>query len=251
MSCLEVRDRLAEFALGVLPATQMRDVERHLEWCTGCRKEAGELQQGLDVMAGSVAQAEPPAALEERIVARMAVGREVPSRVRRRTRRAMMSLGAAALIAIFMAFGAIGWGVAERLRVQDLQLMTRQQASEIGKLRTLLETFPGRRSDAELRPVLAGDGSGVALISSNRNDEDWVLISVTLSPRSRGTYRVEVTNRNGRAISGGPLQLTSPGGYVFWEISGADLSKAAWVTVFDGKDQALLTGGVVASVVSP
>src|SRR5205823_1817806 len=159
VSCLDVRERLPEFALGVLPATQARDVERHLEWCTGCRKEAGQLQQGLELVAQSVPLADPPAALEERIVARMAVGRELPPRARRRARRAMLSLGAAALVAGFLAFGAIGWGVAERLRVQDLQITTQKQADEIGRFRKTLETFPGRRSEADLRPLQSREGS--------------------------------------------------------------------------------------------
>lgn len=251
MTCLKVRDRLAEFALGVLPALEAREVERHLAWCTGCRKEASELQQGLEVVAQALPPADPPVTLESRIVHRVAVGKDAPAR--RRSRRALLSLAAATLAAMLVAGGAVGWAVAERDRAETLQETTAKQRGQIDAFKRVLQSFPqgGLRSQAVLRPVLAGEGSGQVLISTDPLDVDWILVSVAVQSPSEATYTVEATDRDGRAISGGPLNAQSPGSFLFWEKTGKDLSKAAWVTVYGPSGQAVLAGQVLPSSESP
>ena len=70
MTCLEVRDRLTEHALGVLPRTDAREIDRHLERCAGCRKESSELVEGAATMALSLPSALAPPSLEDRILDR-------------------------------------------------------------------------------------------------------------------------------------------------------------------------------------
>ncbi|HXF71881.1 MAG TPA: zf-HC2 domain-containing protein, partial [Actinomycetota bacterium] len=69
MDCLNVRDRLAEHALGTLPAREGRAVDRHLRWCAACRKEARDLLDAAATVAFALQPAPPPPAeLEERVV---------------------------------------------------------------------------------------------------------------------------------------------------------------------------------------
>jgi anti-sigma-K factor RskA len=130
VTCLEVRDRLAEFALGVLPRADAADVERHLEWCTGCRREAGDLQSGLALVAESLPPEEPPASLETRVVNRVVTTSRPSSRGRRgRARRSVLALAAALMAALIVAVGAVGWAVAERGRIQSFEETAAQQAA--------------------------------------------------------------------------------------------------------------------------
>src|SRR3954447_24298930 len=101
MDCVDVRDRLTEYALSLLPAPELEPVERHLTWCAGCRKEAAELSGGAAAAAMAIPQSEPPRALEERIVReiRSATGAAKERRGRARS-RTMIVL--AATLAIFM-----------------------------------------------------------------------------------------------------------------------------------------------------
>src|SRR3954468_20783372 len=105
MDCVDVRDRLTECALSLLPAPELEPVERHLAWCAGCRKEAAELAGGAAAAAMSIPQADPPRSLEERIVReiRQASGGTKERRGRARS-RTMIIL--AATLALVMG---IGW----------------------------------------------------------------------------------------------------------------------------------------------
>ena len=51
MTCLEVRELLPEHAIGVLGEPDRERIRRHLEWCAGCRKEAGALGQAAATLA--------------------------------------------------------------------------------------------------------------------------------------------------------------------------------------------------------
>jgi hypothetical protein len=249
VTCLEVRDRLAEFALGVLPEDAAADVERHLEWCPGCRREASDLQQGLTVVARSLPPAEPSPGLEERIVARMATSSADPRRrTAGRTRRSVLTLAAALFAAVILAVGAMGWAVAERGRIESFKETAAQQKALIDRFRSVIDDLPGGglRTQADLKPILAGDGSGLALISTDPtpNADDWIFVSAILPSAGNNGYTMEVTNDDGRPIAGGPMSAQGPGRFLAYDITGENLSRAQYVTVYDGGGQAVLSGRV-------
>src|SRR5207253_8439827 len=123
MTCVDVRDRLTDHALGLLPVDESTDVERHLDWCAGCRKEASELQEAVATDGFSLPEAAPPRGLEERIVGRLVDGSGPRSggRDHRLGGRGIRSLVAATLAAILVAMGAVGWAFAERHTAQTTE----------------------------------------------------------------------------------------------------------------------------------
>src|SRR5919206_3169097 len=97
-ACAAVRDQLAEHAVGVLLPRERRAVERHLEWCAACRKEATELETAAATLAFALPPADVPPSLFERI--RSAIARVAhPSPLRRGTRSAA-AIAIAAMVAI-------------------------------------------------------------------------------------------------------------------------------------------------------
>jgi hypothetical protein len=248
VTCFEVRDRLAEFALGVLPEGEAADVERHLEWCTGCRRESMDLQEGVALVGRALPAQDPPPSLEDRVVESMVVPPPAQRRSHTRVRRSVLTLAAALFGAMIVAVGAVGWAVAERGRIQTFQERAAQQAAQISSFRKVIDGLPGGglRSQAELKPILAGDGSGLALISTDpvRNADDWILVSAIIPSASARGYTMEVTDRSGRVIAGGPMSAQDPGRYLGYDLTGEDLSKADYVTVYDGRGQAVLGGRV-------
>ena len=119
MTCAEVRESLSEFSLGLLPGDELREIERHLEWCAGCRRESAELAEGVASVALSLPGAEPPASLEERVVegVRVAAGSGRTGR-----HRGARVLAVAALAAAIMALSAVQWGIAQRHQAESAQV---------------------------------------------------------------------------------------------------------------------------------
>ena len=89
MTCLAVRDRFPEYALGTLIREERAEVERHLAFCAACRKETSELQGAASVLAFALRPAEPEGQLEPRVVEAVA---SVAARPPRRTRSAVAAV---------------------------------------------------------------------------------------------------------------------------------------------------------------
>jgi hypothetical protein len=224
MTCVEVRDRLTEHALGVLGEEAGRQVERHLEWCAGCRKESSELAEGAETMSRSLAPARPPSALEERAVYRvmMAAGHR-PNPTRRRTVRV---LAAATLAAAMMALGAVGWGFAERRQAidarEELERIQGVQDRLVVLVDNLQQQFQvaGKMFQAQLYPGTRDQAAGAAMVVSPREGAGFVVVQVvTPLDASIGPFTAELRDEAGRSARVGQLIPQPEGGYVLQNIN--------------------------------
>jgi hypothetical protein len=244
MTCLEVRERLTEHSLGLLSSVDGRDVERHLQWCAGCRKESAELQEGAEMLALALPPAHPPAWLESRIVARIASAtgsNRPPSRSR------MRMLAAATLTAILLAVGATGWAIAERGEAQSIREATAEQIRRTEVLERLLESLEANPLEAGLLPVLDGQGSGRVLIYSDPQEPDFIHASVSLMDPQEGEYTIQMKDKDGRVLSAGRLVRMPNGVLIFYEVSGRNLSRGASITVLDAAGRPVMKGMVQAA----
>jgi hypothetical protein len=245
MSCIEVRDRLADYSLGTLRSPDAQEVDRHLEWCAGCRKEAAELQEGVATVAFSMPVEVPPSYLERDIVERIATA---AGRRKNTPRRGVFALAAATLTAMLLAVGSFGWAIAERNRAADLELQRRQGQEELKELERLLETFPDAREgglslQAELKPLVASQGFGRVVIFSAPKVDDWILVDLVPPAPESGSYTVRVLDEAATPIVGGSLNKATSGDWIYLETRvGRDLSEAASISVRDGSGRPVLLG---------
>ena len=259
MDCVDVRDRLTEYALALLPAPEVEPVERHLSWCAGCRKEAAELAGGAAAAAMSVPQFEPPRTLEERIVRdiRQASGTTKARRGRARS-RTMIILAAA--LAVFMGLG--WWATSARLQdTREAQVASRRNALEVGRhLSQLLHDLkltnkpqkPGDLlQDVQLTPELHSVGGGKAVIYLAPHRDDWVLVYAGgLDPKA-GPYGATIQSGDGTVLAIGRAQPDNGGGVALFNQFPESLKKFTRVVVTDGQGHVVLTGTVSLVTATP
>ena len=258
MTCLEVRDLLPELAVGVLPARDRQEVERHLRWCAGCRKEAGELGDAAATIAFALPPADLPDALRERVV-RDVKGAAGALRKPRRARAA-----AASALAAAVALGSLGWGAvmanradefaqraadANRARAQALELFRPILANPLVSEEDLnRQTRLGR-----LTPTEDGQGGGMALQLLSPRILDFSLVIVNgLDPRDadRVPYHVEFENGAGEVVRGGRITELDDEGHAeaFREFANRDLTGYTLVRVVDVDGVVVLEGRAGAGI---
>jgi hypothetical protein len=190
VSCLHVRELLAEHALGVLDRRDAAQVERHLEWCAACRKEAGEHERAAATIGYSVAPAEPPAGLEARIArsVRTAAGRR--SAAPRRSR-----VAAAAVLAAILAFSGLGWGAVMAGRNARLEDQVRDALDDreraIQNIAAIFEQLEGAdpANVVELADLMSPRhrvGGGDAMVLLSPSSDDFVVVTFTGLTRVSG-----------------------------------------------------------------
>ena len=252
MTCLEVRELLPEMSSGVLPEPERGRLGRHLQWCAGCRKEAGNLEQAAATLAFALPPATPPGDLEERVVARVRIAAGAPA-TRRRARTV-----AAAVVAAAIAFASLGWGAvmagrADRFADRAAQA-ERQQAVAIEQFRKVYANLiPGRDlpdNDTHigpLTPVAAGTGGGfvLQLVSPTVLDFVMVIVNGLVDPDGL-TLRVQLLHGDGTAPRAGRItQLNAEGGAdVYHQFQTQDLAGFTKVRVVDTRGQVVLAGTV-------
>jgi hypothetical protein len=249
VTCLETRDLLAEYAVDALPPIERRRIERHLEGCPGCAKEAGELREGASGITFDLPPALPPEGLEDRVVGRVTA--ETRRRGMRR-RGAARALWVAAASAALLAAGALGGAVAMRGQVADLKSQVRSTRVTLQQLQQLVETMSadGRVMQVNLVPI--GDraeGGGSGIIFSSPKTLDWTFLEVSIGHPVPGAYRVVLATRGGRTVDGGALQPLGKNKFVLSSSAGPklfseSLGQIAVVIVLDPSGRPMLRGVV-------
>lgn len=254
MSCLEVRDLLPELAIGVLGPEERGEVERHLRWCAGCRKEAAELGQAAATLVFTLEPVPVPHGLGERIVERVRRAAGAPGTPRR------ARTAAASIVAAMVAIASLGWGAvmagradrfearaaqAERERMEALERFQRILTSVVPdqELPTS-ETHLGR-----LTPTAGGRGGGAVLQLVSERMLDFTIVIVNgLDPEDAEAlpYRVELENAAGVVLRAGRiLELDADGGAeVFRQFRNRDLGGFTAVRVMNARDEVVLSGTV-------
>jgi len=252
VTCLEVRELLPEHAIGVLGEPERERIQRHLETCAGCRKEAGDLGRAASTLAFALAPAPVPAGLGERVVARVLRAADAPG-TRRRARTATAGLIAAAIVFASLGWGAVMAGRAERFADRAEQAQ-REQAIAIQHFQQVLaNVIPGRPlPDNEthigpLAPVASGTGGGFVLQLVSPQILDFVMVIVNgLDDPAGLPLRVQLVNERGRTLRAGRIDtLDADGGAeVFHEFQTQDLGGFTTVNVVDASGRVVLTGTV-------
>lgn len=238
VDCPAVRPDLAEHALGTLSPERRGEVDAHLAWCAGCRKEARELAEGATALGLLVPTPVPPPDLEERLV--RAVSRR---RAPRHSRVAAVGVAAALLLAAITGT----WAVAMRQRAGDLAdaaAGARDRAERFERtVRVIVrEQGGGRILSAPLSTGRVGPGpGGRAILFDARRGEDWVLVIVGGLPEGAGPYQGYVTMQGGR-YSLGRLWPSAPGEMTTYRIFSRDLAISDGIVIHDRDGHVALRG---------
>ncbi len=252
MTCLEVRELLPEHAIGVLGELEHERIQRHLQTCAGCRKEAGDLGQAASTLAFALAPVPVPDSLGDRVVARVRRAAAATG-TRRRARTASVALVAAALVFASLGWGAVMAGRAERFADRAAQAQ-REQAIAIEHFQQVLgNVIPGGSlSDNEthigqLTPVAAGTGGGFALQLVSPRILDFVMVIVNgLDDPSVLPLRVQLVNDRGRVLRAGRIETldANGGAEVYHQFRTQGLGGFTTVNVVDPAGRLILTGTV-------
>jgi hypothetical protein len=225
VTCAEVREHLSEHALGLLGSEDVREVERHLQWCAGCRKESAELLEGVASLALSIPPVDPPLTLEDEVVDRVGAASGTH---RRRGRRGFRVLAAMALAAAVFAGSAVGWGVRQRNQAElarsRLVEIQQQSADTRDLILQLQKQFngvaaQGKLYQADLFPVSRRELGGTALMFVSAGGQDFILVDVVAPLDARSApFSANLVSSTGRRLEVGTLARTNNGDYVLFRL---------------------------------
>lgn len=263
MNCASVRDQLSEHALGILSARDASAVDRHLQWCAACRKEAGDLQRATATLAFSAAPAEPPADLVDRVVTGVREAAGVAAHlVPRRTRWATV-----AVVAAFIAVSGLGWGAAMAGRAARFEaradVATLQQQSALEEFRRLVGSVEfsdpqDRVFIGQMVPAQGSGGGGAAMTLVSPSIIDLAIVMVNGVPPERWAtlpFTVHLTGRDGERLKVGQIaSLDSSGADTISRQFNGDLAGFDRVIVVDVRGHLVMSGPLrtrAADVASP
>jgi hypothetical protein len=238
VGCPAMRPDLPEHALGTLSPERRGEVEAHLTWCAGCRREARELAEGATAL-GLLSSAEAAPELEERVV--RAISRRRPPR---RSRIAAVAVAAALLVAAITG----AWAVAMRRQVRELADATAGARERAARFEATLRGIVGEQGSGRVLSAPLSTGrdrpgpGGRAILFDARGGEDWVLVFVGGLPEGDGPYRGYVVIQGGR-YSLGRLWPSSPGEMTAYKIfPRLNLAGSDRILIYDRRGDVALRG---------
>jgi Putative zinc-finger len=254
LTCLEVRDLLPEFAVGVLEDEERARVERHLAWCAGCRKESSDLGTAAATVGFALAPAPMPVGLRDRVVGRVKRAAGAPGTPRR------LRAVAASIVAAFIAVSGLGWGAVMAGRAERFETRAaaaeQRRADALDQMQTILnQLVPGEVPTNEthlapLSPTAEGTGGGawiLQLVSPRLIDFALVMVN-GLDPTAtdRLPYRVQLLDAAGQILRVGKItSLDDEGGAdVYRQFDAVDLVGFTTVRVVDARGTVVLRGVV-------
>jgi hypothetical protein len=252
MDCLVVRDRLPEYAVSTLPEKDRAALERHLEWCAGCRKESAELREAAATVGFSLPAAAPGPHLEERVVDRI----KSAAATRPPPRRRFLVLVAATVVTAMVAAAGLGWGVFLSAKVNTAEgradAATQQAHRYLDRLRDLLQQLAAQGGGGEdvrlttLIPGAGGDGGGAGLVLTSPRSQDWALVVVGGLSEKRAPYRVWLTTGSGRRMFVGRIAKVRSvdGGAQLGRPFHLDLAPVRHVLIKDDRGVTVLSGAI-------
>jgi len=261
VNCTAVRDQLPEHALGVVAGRDADAIDRHLEWCAACRKEARDLRLAAAILPFSLAPVEPDPELEERVVEtiRLAAARSRPEpAVPRRSRLATVAVLAAA-----MAVSALGWGAVmagRASRAEEDAVAAAERSRDAFREFTQAVVTGGELSDADVELGLlsardvGGDAGGTAATIVVPRADDTVLLVANGLDVARAPYTVELRGGPEDALVAGVVRTTSiasDGAAEFAATPDVDLRRFDRVVVRDSSDRVVLRGALEAQAPVP
>lgn len=187
-TCEGFESTSAELALGIVDGHRRARLVAHAEECPRCRHRLFLLAEAADTLLELVPPAEPPAGLENAVLAHLRAARAGAGRRRRaRPLLAACALVAAALIAVALAF------VVASPAQPPAHPATGQRASQVR---------------AEL--TTAGRRSGEIVVTESAHP--WIAVSVDLSP-APGSVACRLDLRDGATVAMGSFSLQRGRGY--------------------------------------
>lgn len=262
MNCPSVRDRLPEHALGTLGSQDVGELDRHLQWCAACRKEAGQFDAAAATLAFAVAPAIPDPDLEERVVSAVRQQAAHPRGVHAPARRGRLAVSA--VVAAMIAVAGLGWGAVmagKAARSEEAaKVATARQQGAADRFEWLVGN--AEFADPSNQVVIGrlsprggtGGGSAFTLVSPTMIDMAVVMVN-QLPPASAGAepYVVRLLGPRLPVLRVGKMRLDSSGSAIVSRDFSLDLKGYDQVTVRNATGKLVMSGSLAtrASLASP
>jgi hypothetical protein len=198
---------MAEYALGVLTEAERAEVERHLDTCDECRREARELREAAATLPLALDAASPkrlPPFLKARVLAAV---RPAPAR---RPLWPRVATGVAAF-ALVTGAAAVVWGLEQRDRLDDERALVARLARQVGQQELVLDVVDADNTRRVLlRPTRGGSRAYGKLFT--RPDVPYAVVMVARLPQPKAGRRYHVwAEHDGRMEPIGVINVNDDG----------------------------------------